>query len=132
MVSRALPSPRISQRVSILLLLSLLPMLTFMGHWPSAVDIPGTNQYLSIPLAGHQAHDDGHGEEHSHTQHCHGNSASCSDVPVFAGVSFALMAEALALSVAAGLVWAVAIRWWQPRRSNSLVPELQPPKLALV
>ena len=102
-----------------------------MGHWPSAVHIPGTDQYLSIPLAGHETHDDEHNDAHSHTQHCHGNAASCSDVPTFAGVSFAVMQEVLAVFTASALLWALALRWWEPRRPNAIVPELRPPRLAL-
>lgn len=130
MVGRTLTSSRTRRRISILLLLALFPMLTFMGHWPAAVHIPGTDQYLSIPLAGNDEPADEHDDGHSHSQHCHGNSGSCSDVPALAGVSFALMSEALALSVTAALVWAVAFHCWQPRRPNSLLPELQPPRPA--
>lgn len=130
MVGRTLTTSRTRRRISILLLLSLVPMLTFMGHWPGSVPIPGTDQYLSIPLAGHQTHDDSHEDSHAHEQHCHGNSSSCSDVPAMAGVSFALMNEMLALTVSAGLLWAIALQWWRPRGSNSLLPELLPPRLA--
>ncbi len=109
--------------------LSLVPMLTFMGHWPAAVPIPGTNEYLSVPLAGHHSHaeDDGH----DHAQHCHGDSASCSDVPTLAGVGFALMNEWLAFVAAGHLLLALALQWWRPGTANALVPELQPPRFAL-
>jgi hypothetical protein len=129
-VGRTLTSLRTRRRISVLLLGSLLPMLTFMGHWPTAIPIPGTDQYLSIPLAGHEEHQDGHEDGHSHAQHCHGNSASCSDVPAFAGVSFALMSEALTFGAAAAFLVAVALHWWRPRQPNTLLPELQPPRPA--
>ena len=31
---------------------------------------------------------------------------------------------------AGGLLWMVALHWWRPRRSNAIVPELLPPRLA--
>ncbi len=129
-VGRTLTAQRNRRRIAVLLLLSLVPMLTFMGHWPSSVPIPGTDQYLSIPLAGHTDEHTGHNDGHDHSQHCHGDAASCSDAPVFAGVSFALMSEPLAVQAAAGLLWATALLAWRPRQSNSLLPELQPPRLA--
>lgn len=100
-------------------------MLTFMGHWPEAVPIPGTNQYLNVPFAGHRA------GESDHAQHCHDDSAACSDVPVMAGAGFALLNQAVAFAVVSGLLWLVALHWWRPRASNALLPELQPPRLAM-
>lgn len=128
-MGRTLTRSGTQRKVSILLALSLVPMLTFMGHWPAAVPIPGTDQYLSVPFAGHASEE----EEgaHDHSQHCHGDSASCSDVPALAGTSFALMEEVLAVFTAGGLLWAAALQWWMPLRPNSLLPELQPPRMAL-
>ncbi|MEO8541330.1 MAG: hypothetical protein ABI577_16430 [bacterium] len=126
-MARTLTSPRARSRISLGLALTLLPMLTFMGHWPDAVHIPTTDQYLAIPLAGHHSHEED--EAHEHEQHCHGNSASCSDVPNIAGTGFALMNQSLTAAIAAtALLWAVALRWWRPGGTNSLIPELQPPR----
>lgn len=128
-MGRTLSRSRTQRRISIFLALSLFPMLTFMGHWPAAVPIPGTDEYLSVPLAGHATHEEE--DAHDHSQHCHGDSASCTDVPALAGTGFALMQEVLAVFTAGSLLWAVALQWWQPRRPNSLLPELQPPRMAL-
>ncbi len=130
MVGRTLTTWKNRRRISILLAISLLPMLTFMGHWPEAVPIPGTDEYLSIPFAGRPLGDH-HEEGGEHEQHCHGDAASCTDVPALAGVSVGLAQEFLAVFTAGGLLWMVALHWWRPRRSNAIVPELLPPRVAL-
>ena len=127
-MGRTLTRMRTQRRISILLALSLFPMLTFMGHWPAAVPIPGTDEYLSVPFAGQARQEEE--ETHDHGQHCHGDSASCSDVPALAGTGFALMQEVLAVFTAGGLLWAAALQWWKPLRPNSVLPELQPPRMA--
>lgn len=111
-----------------LLLIGILPSLTFMGHWPALhVDIPGTNLYLGLPDVGESAR--GHQGGQSHENHCHESVASCSDQPITGISAFALLAESVALIGVAGALVAVAARWWQPRRPVSLLPELQPPRL---
>ena len=112
------------------LLLAMLPMLTFMGHWPASFDIPGTSYYVGMPFTGAQGHSHEGGEGHDHSSHCHGDSASCSDVPAQAGVSFGLMTEAIALVVAAAVLFAVAKTARTILREYVLSPEPQPPRRA--
>jgi hypothetical protein len=109
-----------------LLVASLVPMLSFMGHWPESVPIPGTDQYLSVPFAGVHTHEEE--DAHAHSQHCHGNSASCSDVPALVGAGFALIRDVLSFGTAGGLLLLLALQWWLPRGGAFVSPELQPPK----
>jgi hypothetical protein len=114
-----------TRRRALWLFLALLPMLTFAGHWPSQIDIPGTNFYLALPLASH-AHVHDSGEDHG--RHCHANAASCSDVPAPAGAGFALLSETLALLGAAALMVVVATRVQRAPAGRELSPELKPPR----
>lgn len=110
------------------LLFALLPMLTFMGHWPTSVAVPGTNFYVTIPFAG--AHTEG-GDEHNHNQHCHGDSAGCSDVRAAAGVGVALLHDAVVHATGGGVLLLLALRWWIPAAGLSLIPDLRPPRRTL-
>ncbi len=119
----------IAPRLPWLLLVSLVPMLTFMGHWPSTLPIPGTDSFISVPLAGSGSHDEhspGSGAEHA--RHCHGGVASCGDAPAGAGVSLALVETPGTLAVAALGLIALALASWRPRRSFTVGPELRPPR----
>lgn len=125
-----LASDRVLQRISLTLAVSLIPMLTLMGHWPTAVPVPGTTLYLSLPLAGaqHQHGGEETDEQQAHEQHCHGDSAGCTDVPSLAGTSFGLMGEAIGLAISGAALWLAALRWWLPNGANAVVPELRPPR----
>jgi hypothetical protein len=133
-----LSSARTRRRVSWALLAALLPMLTFMGHWPASLPIPGTDLYVSVPFAGAEqahSHEAGAGagagaDEASHEQHCHAGAAGCSDIPAAAGVSFGLMNQPVAF-VIGGLLLLMGVRWWQPRASTTISPVLQPPRQGL-
>lgn len=127
-----LSSARMRRRASWVLLAALLPMLTFMGHWPASLPIPGTDLYVSVPFAGaEQAHShEAEADEASHEQHCHAGAASCSDIPAAAGVSFGLMNQPVAF-VIGGLLLLMGVRWWQPRASTTISPVLQPPRQGL-
>ncbi len=107
----------------------MLPMLTFMGHWPAELHVPGTELYLGIAGGAH-SHSHADGSE-SHSQHCHGDSAGCSEAPATAGVSFGLMNDAVALAMAGGLLLLVAARGWSARSQNALAPDLRPPRAIL-
>lgn len=129
-----LSSARTRRRASWVLLAALLPMLTFMGHWPASLPIPGTDLYVSVPFAGaeqHHSHEaEAEADEASHEQHCHAGAASCSDIPAAAGVSFGLMNQPVAF-VIGGLLLLMGVRWWQPRASTTISPVLQPPRQGL-
>jgi hypothetical protein len=137
-VGMRLSSARTRRRVSWALLAALLPMLTFMGHWPASLPIPGTDLYVSVPFAGAEqahSHEAGAGagagaDEASHEQHCHAGAAGCSDIPAAAGVSFGLMNQPVAF-VIGGLLLLMGVRWWQPRASTTISPVLQPPRQGL-
>ena len=110
------------------LLAALLPMLTFVGHWPAHLDIPGTDYYVALPFAA-PVHS--HQTETDHGSHCHANSASCTDKPVGAGVGFALLNESLAMLGAAALLIAAASFARRMPDSIELTPEPGPPKCAV-
>ncbi|HML97851.1 MAG TPA: hypothetical protein PKD75_05175 [Tepidiformaceae bacterium] len=113
------------RRASWLLVLALLPTLTFFGHWPAELSIPGTGYYLALPgAAPAPAGDDGH----DHSSHCHADASSCSDVPATAGVTFAILNECVALFGACGLFVLLALRWWKPGEGFTPSPELEPPR----
>jgi hypothetical protein len=101
-----------------------LPALTFLGHWPEQISIPGTNYYLAIPGTA----DVESTGAHDHSQHCHADAASCSDVPATAGVSFAIMNETLGLIGAGGIFVLLALRWWVPGEGFNPSPEVKPPR----
>ena len=110
------------------LALALLPMLTFFGHWPTHVDIPGTSLYLTVPFAGPvQSAPEGH----DHAQHCHDDASGCSKTPSTAGVGFAMMNETIAALGAAALLIAVGLRTRMLRAPQGVIPELPPPRTVL-
>ena len=116
-----------------LLLVALLPTLTFLGHWPAlTLAVPGTESVLAIPLFGHDGNSfapaSGEDDEHEHEQHCHANAASCTDVPYTGASAFALMALAVAtLALAASHIRMYAALRQIPA-GLALPPELQPPR----
>lgn len=114
------------RRMAFWLLLSLLPMLTFVGHWPTHLDIPGTNLYLTVPFAGPLEGEPGNG--HSHDDHCHEDASGCSKTPTTAGAGFALMNETIAALGGAALLIAIAARTRRLRPDRGVLPELPPPR----
>jgi hypothetical protein len=119
-----LGSARRARLLSWLLLASLMPLLTFMGHWPASIPIPGTDAYLTVPLAGKA----NQGDHHDHSQHCHGGSASCTDAPAAAGISVALENEPLAVTFAAAVLVVALAAAWRPSFVRTLSPEHRPPR----
>lgn len=120
------------RRASWLLLLALLPMVTFMGHWPGSFDIPGTSYYVGKPYTASHGHTHAASDADDHSSHCHGDSASCSNVPAAAGVTFGLLGEAIALALAAGVLVMVAARSRGRLRENLVAPQPRPPRFALL
>jgi hypothetical protein len=124
------PSSRASRRVSWVLLAALLPMLTFMGHWPTSVPIPGTNLYVSLPFAeaeGHSHSSEDASSEGDHSQHCHSGPASCGDAPAAAGASFATLSMAVSFAIGGALLL-LTLRWWRPLAPHTIAPALRPPR----
>lgn len=74
-----------------LLAAAYLPALTFFGHWPLAVDIPGTSLYVGLPTSAPK-------QGHSHEDHCHADAGSCSDAPVTSTATVAILADSLRLT----------------------------------
>lgn len=108
-----------------LLAVSLLPMLSFWGHWEPRIDIPFTNYYWGLPAHDHAASP---AQEHDHSGHCHGDSASCASKPVTAGVGFALLRDTVLLLGAAAIATRITPTWWKPARWGNVHPELRPPQ----
>jgi hypothetical protein len=113
----------------IVLLVAILPSLTFLGHWSLNLDIPGTDLYLTLIAASH--HDDehaGHEDEQAHTNHCHANAASCTDVPFTGASPFALLHDSIAHLGAAALLVVLTIGAWRPWSTLTVGPEPRPPR----
>lgn len=114
------------------LLLAYLPSLLFIGHWPLAVDIPGTDLYIGLPLTpaarSHAGPTTPEGEGHDHAQHCHADLGACSDVPFTGASPFALLSEAVAFLGAAGLLLFVACGPWRPHHVMTVLPGRRPPR----
>jgi hypothetical protein len=112
----------------LLLLVAILPSLTFFGHWGLQFDIPATRWYVVLmPAPPHEDHATS-GEEAHHEQHCHANAASCTDVPFTGASPFALLRTSVAYLGAFALLIALAVVTWKPGGSVTIGPELQPPR----
>ena len=115
-----------------LLLLALLPTLTFFGHWPGfEIPLPGVDASIGLPFAGHtHAHGEaGAGEDHG--RHCHEDSAGCSDVPFTGASGFLLLAEAVAGLAAAAPLLAVRLAAAHAPAGRTVAPEPNPPRVTL-
>lgn len=121
------PLPGAGRRVAHLTLMrwllaaAYLPALTFFGHWPLSVDIPGTSLYVGLPESTTQG-------AHNHKDHCHADAGSCSDTPVTTTGTVALLAESLVIedldSPLIGMTAGFAA--WQPQAG--VAPLLPPPE----
>ena len=112
-----------------LLLLSLLPMLSYVGHWNAGesgrAHTQADHTHASIAPAAHQPSG---GALEEHAEHCHGEVASCTDSPPPVASGFSALAEGLRFlrtedgaGVAVGDVWGLAAQ-------TSLAPEPRPPR----
>ena len=121
------------RRRSLTLFLCLLPMLTYIGHWPRiAFDVPFTNGYWEIPFvsepAGHHHTADPRSEA-EHEQHCHANVANCLNGTT-AAIAFAtLLLAALEMAARNGMIRDA--RLLQTRAPAGLLfrPDVPPPRL---
>lgn len=109
----------------LLLLVAILPSLTFLGHWALQFDIPGTNSYVVV-VPG-ETHEDAH-TEHTHEQHCHAGVATCTDVPFTGASPFALMHDSVIYLGASALLIVLGLNTWRPRQSTTIAPLLEPPR----
>lgn len=121
-----------------MLLIGYLPSLTFLGHIPLDVNIPGTSWYIGMPeIAGAAVHHDfatvrvADAFIQVHEEHCHTNLGSCSDAPYTGSASFALMGWVIAFLGAAGAAFALTDRWWRPHFAIFARPLIPPPRSAM-
>ena len=124
----------LSTRVQyIALLVAILPSLTFLGHWSLNLDIPGTDLYLTL-IAASDHHDEhaGHDDPQAHTNHCHANAASCTDVPFTGASPFAFLHDSIAYLGAGALLVVLTLRAWRPWSALTVGPELRPPRRTFV
>ena len=110
-----------------LLILSLLPMQTYLGHWDLRIDIPGTDYYWGMPSAIQGSNTT---QEHvtNHGEFCRGDTASCAGTPAVAGASFGVMAMVVALLGTHARGRTVTGHAWMPPYARSVAPELLPPR----
>ncbi len=116
---KACTMPRCVQRLAApALLLSLLPMVAFFGHWPEmSFAVPGTGLELRVPFSGPppgagggHAHTDGAAHSHGddHEAHCHASAASCAETRVGGAAPVTMLLETVLLLLGTG-AW-VAVR----------------------
>ena len=78
--------------IAAVLLIALLPTLTFLGHWD---EIFGAADSFAPPAAALYDLNAQQAEQTEHTMHCHINLGSCSAQPMPAGVGLLMTQEAL-------------------------------------
>ena len=122
------------------LLLSLLPMLTFFGHWPAAaVTLPGTGVEFRLPFSGPPLAPGGHthGDGHPHAQgdheaHCHTAMATCAETQIGGQAPVTVLLETVALLLGAGAWVALAVCAGCALRSTDLERLDPPPRTPLL
>jgi len=117
-----------ARALHVVLLIAILPSLTFLGHWGLNFDIPGSGFYVVLMPAPAEHEHASQGEESHHEQHCHANAASCTDVPFMGASPFALLQYSVAHLGALALLIALSWAVWRPGLSLTIGPELQPPQ----
>jgi hypothetical protein len=110
-------------------------MISYFGHWTFELphvrfdDPPEhahTHGHTAQPVA--DVPDESNGA-HDHSQHCHGESASCSDVPFSGSATVVALAERLAGLGSGSAFWAMPLSAIELWRGHAPGVELQPPKL---
>ena len=120
---------RRAETLAAVLLVALLPMLTFFGHWELRFDLPGTLYFFSWPTDSGAGRGDP-GASHDHAGHCHGELASCTNSPATAAAPVALLGSELAIDAAGAPLLAALVDAWQPTAVNNVAPDTPPPRHA--
>ena len=108
-----------------MLLAALIPAISFMGHWPLRVSIPGTEYVVGLPAASH-LHGDTGTEDHS--RHCHTSVATCSDTRVVADSSVAMLEAIVLALILSGMAHLCRVAATSRAVSHATSPELRPPR----
>ncbi len=112
-----------SRRLALVLLVALLPTVSYFGHWPAlTLPIPGTAYVLTLPFSGEDA------APGDHAAHCHGESAGCTSGAGAGTIALALLAAAIALVLPAGPLVPVPVGCSPRLRARYLRPEHGPPR----
>jgi hypothetical protein len=113
------------RRAALLLFAALLPMLTYVGHWPAfAIAIPGTAYELSLPFV---AAETAAGDHH---QHCHADAADCSSGPGSVALAISVLAAGLAFRIPEGPLRLIGGASSRLRVQFLPAPEPGPPRAA--
>lgn len=114
---------RAHPHLAAVLLLALLPTLTYFGHWPAiAIPIPGTADVLVLPFAS------GETAAGDHHQHCHADAAECSSGPGSFALAVSLLAAAVALALPGGPLLPVRAPITRLALQHLPAPEPGPPR----
>jgi hypothetical protein len=134
-------TPRSSRVRHLILIVALLPMLTYLGHWPAIeFPIPGTGAYWQLPFSegwgtGHG--EDGHSRSHrstgsddgNHAQHCHTDMGSCLHATIGAIAAAAILLASLAFIGQASRFVAWEMRAATPVKDWLSAPLTPPPQV---
>ncbi|PFG73166.1 hypothetical protein [Tepidiforma thermophila] len=114
---------RAHPRLAAVLLVALLPTLTYFGHWPAvAIPLPGTAAVLALPFAS------GETAAGDHHQHCHADAAECSSGPGSFALAVSLLAAAIALALPGGPLLPVRAPTTRLALQHLPAPEPGPPR----
>lgn len=126
-------SPGVIRRRSLFLLVALLPMLTYLGHWPRlGFDVPLTGGYWELPFVSgppSSHHGSEADEEPHHAQHCHADSASCLNGTAEAIAFGALLAAFIDTLGADGPSLILPLASRRLPQGRTLSPDRPPPRL---
>ena len=111
----------------LVLLVAILPSLTFLGHWSISIDVAGIDLTL-IEAIPHEDEQAAHDDQPAHTNHCHANAASCTDVPFTGASPFALLGDSIAYLGAAAVLVVLLFGAWRPWATVTVGPEPRPPR----
>jgi hypothetical protein len=111
------------RRAAWLLFAGYLPSLLFLGHWDLQIDIPGTAYYVGLPGDTGHSHAD-------HSQHCHADMGSCSDLPLVTAAPVALLAATVETPREDSRGFPAPSAGWHPAGTIDSAPDTPPPRAA--